>query len=107
MPVLHSFSACVLSLPCMCFIPSLAARVLFLIFFKCDEYMKKYDQFGRVPLKSKIHGTPKGVYLPILKLHSILAVTNLLVHNNITYYRQINLIRLKSNVNSEWTSKHY
>ena len=27
---------------------------------------------------------PKGVYLPILKLHSILAVANLLAHNNIS-----------------------
>ena len=27
---------------------------------------------------------PKGVYLPISKLHSILAIRNLLAHNNIT-----------------------
>ena len=33
-------------------------------------------------IASKINGTPKGVYLPILKLHSILAVANLLAHNN-------------------------
>ena len=31
---------------------------------------------------SKINVTPKGVYLPISKLHSILAVVNLLAHNN-------------------------
>ena len=31
---------------------------------------------------SKINVTPKGVYLPISKLHSILAVANLLAHNN-------------------------
>ena len=31
---------------------------------------------------SKINGTPKFVYLPIPKLHSILAVANLLAHNN-------------------------
>ena len=29
-------------------------------------------------ITSKINGTPKGVYLPISKLHSILAVANLL-----------------------------
>ena len=29
----------------------------------------------------KINGTPKGVYLPISKLHSIVAVANLLAHN--------------------------
>ena len=33
-------------------------------------------------ISSKINGIPKGVYLPILKLHSILAVANLLAHNN-------------------------
>ena len=31
---------------------------------------------------SKINGTPKGVYLPISKLLSILAVANLVAHNN-------------------------
>ena len=35
-------------------------------------------------INSKIYGTPKGVYLPISKLHSILAVVNLLAHNNLT-----------------------
>ena len=41
---------------------------------------------GRVKctINSKINGTPKGVYLPISKLHSILAVPILLAHNNIT-----------------------
>ena len=33
-------------------------------------------------IASKINGTPKGVCLPISKLHSILAVANLLAHNN-------------------------
>ena len=45
-------------------------------------------------LNSKINGTPKGVYLPISKLHSILAVANLLAHNNkcqICYCSQISL----------------
>ena len=32
---------------------------------------------------SKINGTLKGVYLPISKLHSILAIANLLAHNNL------------------------
>ena len=43
---------------------------------------------------SKINVTPKGVNLPISKLHSILAVVNLLVHNNksqICYYGKISL----------------
>ena len=35
-------------------------------------------------IASKINVTPKGVYLPISKLHSILAVANLLAHNNIS-----------------------
>ena len=34
-------------------------------------------------INSKINGTPKGVYLPISKLHSILALANLHAHNNI------------------------
>ena len=43
------------------------------------------------------NGTPKSVYLPILKLHSNLAAANLLAHNNITisYYMQVNSLRLK------------
>ena len=35
-------------------------------------------------INSKINGTLKGVYLPISKLRWILAVANLLAHNNIT-----------------------
>ena len=45
-------------------------------------------------IASKINGTPKGVYLPISKLHSILIVANLLAHNNksqICYCGQISL----------------
>ena len=34
-------------------------------------------------INSKINGTPKYVYLPISMLHSILAVVNLLAHNNL------------------------
>ena len=43
---------------------------------------------------SKINATPKGVYLPTSKLHSILAIANLLDHNNktqICYCGQISL----------------
>ena len=36
-------------------------------------------------LNSKINGTPKGVYLPISKIDSILAVANSLAHNNLWY----------------------
>ena len=45
-------------------------------------------------IASKISGTSKGVYMSISKLHSILAVTNLLAHNNksqICYCGQISL----------------
>ena len=45
-------------------------------------------------IASKINITPKGVYLPISKLHSILAVVNLIAHNNISqicYCGQISL----------------
>ena len=62
-------------------------------------------------LNSKIDGTPppppkkkkkKGVYLPI-QADSILAVVNLLAHNNIwlSYYGQVNSLRLKSSVASK------
>ena len=51
---------------------------------------------------------PKGVYLLISILYSILAVANLLAHYNttISYYVQVNSLRLKSNVASKWESKH-
>ena len=43
-------------------------------------------------VNSKINGTPKGVYLPISKQHSILARANLLAYNNLwlCYYVQVN-----------------
>ena len=46
-------------------------------------------------ITSKINVTPKGVYLPISKLHSMLAVANLLAHNNISqicYCGQISFV---------------
>ena len=59
-------------------------------------------------INGKINGTPKGVYMPILKLHSVLAITNLLSYNNInidiTYYVRVNSLRLKWNVASKWAS---
>ena len=47
-------------------------------------------------ITSKISGTPKGVYLPITKLHSILAVANLLAHNNISQICYCGQILLQS-----------
>ena len=35
-------------------------------------------------IASKINVTPKGIYMPISKLHSILAIVNLLAHNSIS-----------------------
>ena len=57
----------------------------------------------------KINGIPKYFYLPTSKLHSILAITNLLAHNNktISYYLPVNLLWLKSSVASKWASKHF
>ena len=47
-------------------------------------------------INSKINGTPKGIYLPISKLYSILAVANLLAHNNITIsYHVVQVIMCK------------
>ena len=64
-------------------------------------------------INSKINGTCKGVYFPISKLHSILAVLNLLIHNNMSinnnyyYYVQVNSLRLKLSLVSKWASKHF
>ena len=51
----------------------------------------------RCTINIKIKGTPNGVYMPISKLHSILALANLLAHNNLwlCYYGQVNYARLK------------
>ena len=58
-------------------------------------------------INSKINDTYKYFYLPILKLLSILAVPTLLPHNNITisYFEQVNSLRLKSTVVSKCASK--
>ena len=59
-------------------------------------------------ISGKINCTPKGIYLPISKQHSILAVPNLLAHNSITvsYIVQVDFLHLKSNVASKWASIH-
>ena len=59
-------------------------------------------------INSKINGTPKGLYLPISKLHSILAIVNLLAHDSLwlCYYGQVNSQKLKSSVASKWASKN-
>ena len=43
--------------------------------------LEKISLINTGTIASKINVTPKGVYLPISKLHSILAVANLLAHN--------------------------
>ena len=60
-------------------------------------------------INSKINGTPKGIYLPISKLHSVLVVVYLLAHNNLwlCYYGQGNSLRLKSSVASILASTHF
>ena len=53
-----------------------------------------------MPFASKINVTPRGVYSPNSKLHLILAVANLLAHNNrsqIYYCGQISLQRAAVN----------
>ena len=47
-------------------------------------------------VNSTINGTHKNVYLPISKLHSILAVSDIFAHNNLWLcYVQVNSLRLK------------
>ena len=62
---------------------------------KFCEYKKQVFQLIlESTIASKINVTPKGGCLPISKLHSILAVANLLAHNNksqICYCGQISL----------------
>ena len=76
-------------------------------FLKLLSHLISHD-LDSCTINSKINGIPKGVYLPISKLHSILVIANLLAHNNITinYYMQVNSLRLKSNVPSKCASKH-
>ena len=53
-------------------------------------------------IASKINGTPKGVYLPISKLHSILAAANLLAHNNISQICYCGQVSLQSTAVIFW-----
>ena len=48
-------------------------------------------------INSKINSTPKGAYMPISQLNSILAVVNSLACNNLwlRYYVQVNSARLQ------------
>ena len=50
----------------------------------CDNNRQWYSCTPTVActIASKINVTPKGAYLSISNLHSILAVANLLAHNN-------------------------
>ena len=58
------------------------------------SYARRKTLYVPSPLHQRggiIIGTHEGVYLPISKLHLILAVTNLLAHNNIanhSYHEQ-------------------
>ena len=56
-------------------------------------------------ITSKINDTSNGVYLPISKLYSILAVANLLAHNNVSQICYCGQISLQSAaVNSRFSS---
>ena len=58
-------------------------------------------------IASKINVTPRGVYLPISKLHSIFAMANLLAHNNISqicYCSQISITECCSQLQFFWQS---
>ena len=76
--------------------PSLFSwNILFLSCIK-NFYQDVYSKYmaKKYTIISKINVTPKGSYLPISKPHSILAVANLLAHNNksqICYWGQISL----------------
>ena len=62
--------------------------VVFYIIFLCR------GSIADSAIASKINVTPKGAYMPLSKLHSILAVANSLAHNNISqicYCGQISL----------------
>ena len=50
-------------------------KIIFLL------YSERILNFLSCTVNSKINGIPKGVYMPISKLHSILAVPNLFAHN--------------------------
>ena len=60
----------------------------------CVYQNNRNPAYVRRRLASKINVTSKGVYSPILELRSILAIANLLDHNNVSqicYCGQISL----------------
>ena len=59
------------------------------------DYVALFFESEVATINSKINGTPKGFYLYISKLHSILAVPNLLAYNNKIYYVQLNSLWVK------------
>ena len=116
---IHSFSAVAnllahnnISQICHCGQISLqSAAVIWILFYNLTSFGGKIYLAGDVTINHKINGTPIDVYLPISKLHSILAVTNLLGH-----YNSKTVIKLlcaskfgsakKEYVASKWASKH-
>ena len=62
------------------FIVSLYSNAAWML--QTNRKLSKLISYKRCTIASKINGTPKGVYLRNSKLHSILAVANLLAHNN-------------------------
>ena len=58
-------------------------------------------------IASKINVAPKGVKFPISKLHSILAVANILAHNNISQICYCGQVSLLSDVVNCSFSKSY
>ena len=48
------------------------------------QKLSSYEKYMYHEQQNKCYPPPKGFYLPISKLHTILAVANLLAHNNIT-----------------------
>ena len=81
----------------------------FVILEYFNSFSLEFHSISICTINSKINGTTKSVYLPISKLHLILAVANSLANNNITisYYVQVNSRRLKSSVASKWAGKHF
>ena len=66
-----------------------------LVTFPLQTYLF-YRLFTNWYITSKINGTPKGVHLLVSKLHTILVVANLLVHNNISQICYCGEISLQS-----------
>ena len=62
----------------------LLRSVISQIIITCTEnILISLQEISQGTINNIINGTPKGVYLPISKLHSVLVVANLLAHNNL------------------------